>query len=75
MIWASMVSLQTTSDPAMSVDILQDAIEAYGNDLVQDLTVELILANQESAADIKKVKGCLTLNLLNKMDSWLLEVN
>lgn len=75
MIWASMVSLQTTSDPAMSVDILQDAIEKYGNDLVQDLTLELILANKESAADIRRVKGCLTLNLLNKMDSWLLEVN
>ena len=28
-----------------------------------------------TTVDIKKVKGCLTLNLLNTMDSWLLEVN
>ncbi len=75
LIWASMSSLQVTSDPEMSVTILQDAIEEYGNDLVQELTVELIMANEESASDIKKVKANLTFGLFNKMDEWLMEVN
>jgi len=75
MVWASMISLQLTTDPYLSVMILQDAIDAYGSDMIQTLTAELILANETSDDDIKLVKGHLTLGLLSEMDRWVREIN
>ena len=75
MVWASMTALQLTTDPYLSVMILQDAIDAYGNDMIQTLTAELILANETSDDDIKLVKGHLTIGLFNKMDNWIRETN
>jgi len=75
MVWASMISLQLTTDPYLSVMILQDAIEVHGNDMISTLTAELILANETSDDDIKIVKGHLTLGLFNKMDRWVREIN
>jgi len=75
LLWASMSSLQRTTDPTMSVGIMQDAIELYGNKTVQLLTTELLVANRTSAADIKKVKTHLIFGLFNKMDVWLQEKN
>ena len=75
LLWASMSSLQLTTDPTMSLDIMQDAIELYGNKMVQLLTTELLVANRTSATDIKKVKTHLTFGLFNKMDVWLQEKN
>jgi hypothetical protein len=70
-----MASLQITSDPTLSVDILQDAVEEYGNELVQELTIEMIMANEDSSHDIKTIKANLTFGLFQKMDEWLMEVN
>tara|TARA_Y100000310_G_scaffold305107_1_gene344931 strand:+ start:5643 stop:5903 length:261 start_codon:yes stop_codon:yes gene_type:complete len=75
MVWASMMALQVTTDPYLSVMILQDAVKAYGNEMVQTLTAELILANEASQADIKLVKGHLTFGLFNKLDCWIREIN
>ena len=75
LLWASMSSLQLTTDPTMSLDIMQDAIELYGNKMVQLLTTELLVANHTSASDIKKVKSRLIFGLFNKMDVWLQEKN
>ena len=75
MLWASMTSLQLTTDPTMSVQIMQDCIEQYGNDIVQTLTTELLIADESSSDDIKAVKCGLTFSLFNKMDAWLKEVN
>lgn len=75
LLWASMSSLQLTTDPTMSLDIMQDAIELYGNKMVQLLTTELLVANRTSASDIKKVKTHLIFGLFNKMDVWLQEKN
>ena len=75
MLWASMTSLQLTTDPTMSIQIMQDCIEEYGNDIVQTLTSELLIADETSSHDIKVVKCGLTFSLFNKMDAWLAEVN
>jgi len=75
MLWASMTSLQLTTDPTMSVQIMQDCIEDYGNSMVQQLTSELLMADEESSYDIKIVKCGLTFSLFNKMDAWLAEEN
>lgn len=75
MVWASMVALQLTTDPYLSVIILQDAIEVYGNDMIQTITAELILANKKSSNDILVVKGHLTFGLFSKMDAWTREIN
>ena len=75
MLWASMTSLQLTTDPTMSIQIMQDCIEQFGNDIVQTLTSELLIADETSSHDIKVVKCGLTFSLFNKMDAWLAEVN
>ena len=75
MLWASMTSLQLTTDPTMSIQIMQDCIEQFGNDIVQTLTSELLIADESSPYDIKIVKCGLTFSLLNKMDEWMSEVN
>lgn len=75
LLWASMSSLQLTTDPTMSMDLMQDAVELYGSNMVQLLTTELLVANRTSAADIKKVKTHLIFGLFNKMDVWLEEKN
>ena len=75
MLWASMTSLQLTTDPTMSIQIMQDCIEEYGNDIVQTLTSELLIADETSSHDIKVVKCGLTFSLFNKMDEWMSEVN
>lgn len=75
MLWASMTSLQLTTDPTMSVQIMQDCIEKHGNNIVQQLTSELLMADEESSYDIKIVKCGLTFSLFNKMDAWLAEEN
>ena len=71
MLWASMTSLQLTTDPTMSVQIMQDCIAEHGNNVVQQLTSELLMADEESSYDIKIVKCGLTFTLFNKMDAWL----
>ena len=75
MLWASMTSLQLTTDPTMSIQIMQDCIQEYGNDIVQQLTSELLMADEESSYDIKIVKCGLTFSLFNTMDAWLAEEN
>ena len=75
MLWASMTSLQLTTDPTMSVQIMQDCIQGYGNSMVQQLTSELLMATETSSEDIKLVKCALTFSLFNKMDAWLAEEN
>ena len=75
MLWASMTSLQLTTDPTMSIQIMQDCIEQFGNDIVQTLTSELLIADETSSHDIKVVKCGLTFSLFNKMDAWMSEVN
>lgn len=75
LLWASMTSLQLTTDPTMSVKIMQDCIEECGNNMVQQLTSELLMADEESSYDIKIVKCGLTFTLFNKMDAWLAEEN
>lgn len=75
MLWASMTSLQLTTDPTMSIQIMQDCIEQFGNDIVQTLTSELLIADESSPYDIKIVKCGLTFSLFNKMDEWMSEVN
>ena len=37
LLWASMSSLQLTTDPYMSVLLMQEAVAKYGNSLVQKL--------------------------------------
>ena len=75
MLWASMTSLQLTTDPTMSIQIMQDCIEQFGNDIVQTLTSELLIADESSSYDIKIVKCGLTFSLFNTMDAWLAEEN
>jgi acetone carboxylase gamma subunit len=75
MLWASMTSLQLTTDPTMSIQIMQDCIEEFGNDIVQTLTSELLIADETSSHDIKVVKCGLTFSLFNEMDAWMSEVN
>lgn len=75
MLWASMTSLQLTTDPTMSIQIMQDCIEQFGNDIVQILTSELLIADESSSYDIKVVKCGLTFSLFNTMDAWLAEEN
>lgn len=75
LLWASMASLQLTTDPTLSVRLMQDAIDLYGNKVVQDLTAELLMANGQSEYDIVLIKGHLTFGLFNKMDAWLAEEN
>jgi hypothetical protein len=57
------------------MDLMQDAVELYGSNMVQLLTTELLIANRTSASDIKKVKTHLIFGLFNKMDVWLQEKN
>ena len=71
MLWASMTSLQLTTDPTMSIQIMQDCIEEFGNDIVQILTSELLIADESSSYDIKVIKCGLTFSLFNTMDAWL----
>ena len=75
MLWASMTSLQLTTDPTMSIQIMQDCIEEFGNDIVQILTSELLIADESSSYDIKVIKCGLTFSLFNTMDAWLAEEN
>ncbi len=75
LLWASMSSLQLTTDPYMSVLLMQEAVAKYGNSLVQKLTAELLIADKSSAQDIKVVKSHLIFGLFNKMDAWLAEEN
>jgi acetone carboxylase gamma subunit len=75
MLWASMTSLQLTTDPTMSIQIMQDCIEEFGNDIVQTLTSELLIADETSSHDIKVVKCGLTFSLFNEMDAWMSKVN
>ena len=70
LLWASMASLQLTTDPTLSVRLMQDAIDLYGNKVVQDLTAELLMANGQSEYDIVLIKGSnssLTRNLALKL--------
>jgi hypothetical protein len=54
---------------------MQDCIEQFGNDIVQTLTSELLIADESSSYDIKVVKCGLTFSLFNKMDAWMSEEN
>jgi hypothetical protein len=54
---------------------MQDCIEEFGNDIVQTLTSELLIADETSSHDIKVVKCGLTFSLFNEMDAWMSEVN
>jgi len=75
LLWASMSSLQLTTDPSLSMDLMQDAVDLYGSNTVQLLTAELLVANRTSASDIKKVKTHLIFGLFHKIDVWLEEKN
>ena len=56
MLWASMTSLQLTTDPTMSIQIMQDCIEQFGNDIVQTLTSELLIADEKISTTTGKLR-------------------